>query len=166
MTSHRWWFRPDLNRRPADYEPAALPTELRNQGSPAGIPAGAPHRVERAAAYGLQLIKGRGERNVKTLLEGGAGFEPTASHCAVGVLPEAPSAHVAGLSRLSACSHDCVFIPQGSCRSDACGGDGVPLSPTAQRVQHGAGFPAPIQLSAPALKSVAIVGEAGIEPAF
>ena len=50
---------------------------------------------------GCGLLNKERDAMKKHCVEGGAGFEPTASHCAVGVLPEAPSAHVAGLSRLS-----------------------------------------------------------------
>ena len=166
VTSHRWWFRSDSNRRPADYEPAALPIELRNHVRPAGIPAGALHRVERAAAYGLRLVEQGEGRNEKHCVEGGAGFEPTASCRAAGVLPEAPSARIAGLSRLSSGSRACAFIPQGlyllRCLRRGWGAV-LPYGPEGVTWSR---FPGSYSVVRARTRHGAIVGEAGIEPAF
>ena len=146
--------------------PAALPFELRNHGGPAGIPAGALHRVERAAAYGLRLVEQGEGRNEKHCVEGGAGFEPTASCRAAGVLPEAPSAHVAGLSRLSAGSRACKFIPQGlhllGCLRRGWGAV-LPYGPEGVTWSR---FPGSYSVVRARTRHGAIVGEAGIEPAF
>lgn len=48
-------------------------------------------RFLQAAAY----ITRRGPKLLNQLVEGGAGFEPAASRCAAGVLPEAPPTRAA-----------------------------------------------------------------------
>lgn len=83
-----WWFRPGSNRELMDYEPIALPFELRNHNARAVC-------TRRAAFQGRRPIYDRRLRRYPSPLEGGAEFEPAASRCAASVLPEAPPAHAA-----------------------------------------------------------------------
>lgn len=85
---------PSLFLRTAGIEPATVACPHMCPDGIAPVPlAKVGSRFLQAAAYGLEVSQWK--RRVHPPLEGRAGFEPTASRCAAGMLPKALPAHIA-----------------------------------------------------------------------